>query len=118
MPNRRKQRRWRRSHCHGGNAAQPVQQAQPIGLPTAAGTKTAGLWADASRGELLLIRKAIRERWDMPEARRLTLLHEIYPLSDTDDVRLVLAVTRVFLDAQEANMEEERRELLSRQGAG
>jgi hypothetical protein len=44
---------------------------------------------------LLLIRKANRESWDMPEARRMTLLHEIYPLKDSEDVRLVLAVVRV-----------------------
>jgi hypothetical protein len=58
------------------------------------------------------------ERWGMPNARRMTLLHEIYPLKDSEDVRLVSAVIRVFPDAEDANREEEQRDSLSRQGTG
>jgi hypothetical protein len=67
---------------------------------------------------LLLIRKAIRERWDVPEARRMTLVDEIYPLIDSADVRLVLAVIRVFLAAEKADLEERSRDLLTSRYVG
>src|SRR5262245_61679276 len=78
MPSRRKRKRERqraadaqadRAAGRRGDRA----QAPPRGVRG----DVAGLWADGSRSELVLLRRAIRERWPVPEGRRGPILEEI-----------------------------------------
>jgi hypothetical protein len=88
-------------------------QAERLARPPEA---AAGLWRDANRSDLRLLRRAIREDWPISPARRLTLMDEIHDVflaaRAADDVRLVIAVAWVVVDVANYNlrlMEAERR---------
>ena len=63
-----------------------------------------GLWRGASHSELLLIRSAIRRGWPVPMARRPRILAEIVAGLGGSDPRRVVAVARVLLAADRANL--------------
>lgn len=65
-------------------------------------------WLIPTRGDLLLLRKAIREGWDVPAGRRATVIDEVCELMKSEDARLTLAVAGVVLDAAGHNLEVER----------
>ena len=63
-----------------------------------------GVWSDAARAELLLLRRAIREGWPVPAARRPGILAEALTLARSADERLTLAAVRVFIDADRVSL--------------
>jgi hypothetical protein len=65
------------------------------------------LWAEASRSELVLLRCAIRERWPVPEERCGPILQEVFSRFHTKDtpVRVLVAIARVFLAADQDNLD-------------
>ena len=67
----------------------------------------AGLWADASRSDLLLLRRAIREGWLVPAERRGPILEEVCSRFEDNNAttRLSLAIARVVLDASNYNLD-------------
>jgi hypothetical protein len=68
----------------------------------------AELWSSASRSDLRLLRRAIRQDWPVPEERRQSLLDEVFPLIHRGDTRLAIAVAWVLVEAEAANMRAER----------
>jgi hypothetical protein len=62
-----------------------------------------GLWRDATRSELRLLRQAIRQGWPIPQARRGPILADVFADLDSADSRRVIAVCRALLAADRAN---------------
>jgi hypothetical protein len=73
-----------------------------------------GLWAEASRSDLALLRRAIRENWAVPLERRGTILSEVFALmkiaARAGNPGKVIAGARVCMEAAEYNMALERAE--------
>jgi hypothetical protein len=65
-----------------------------------------GDWASATRGDLLLLRKAIKEGWPVPPERRGPLLEAAFSALSRQDkpVRLRLAACRLAIAADEHNV--------------
>jgi hypothetical protein len=77
----------------------------------AAKPQSAGGWgqgSDIRPGDLLLIRKAIREGWDVPAATRYTIAVRMYELFEVADVRMSLAIVRTILAMAADNQATER----------
>ncbi|HEX4143765.1 MAG TPA: hypothetical protein VHY91_09550 [Pirellulales bacterium] len=78
--------------------------------------------APAVRGDLALVRKAIRERWAVPDATRERIVDAIMylvgypdaPAVDYETARLTTAAFRTVLDMNWANMLAERETLAQR----
>ncbi len=71
-------------------------------LAKAAGPRpgTAGGWglgAPISRADLLLLSKAVRERWDVPRATRQAVCDRLGELINSDDVRMQLSVANAAI---------------------
>jgi hypothetical protein len=67
------------------------------------------IWADASRSDLALLRRAIRESWAVPVERREAILAAVAQQMKSGNTRIGLAVCRVMLAADECNLEYEKR---------
>jgi hypothetical protein len=114
MPSRRKRKRERQqADAQADMAAErrgdrcptpPEDSGKPLRGVRGA---VAGLWANASRSELVLLRHAIRERWPIPEDRRGPCLEEVFSrLHDKGTpTRLLLTTTGVFLAANKHNLD-------------
>jgi hypothetical protein len=102
MPSRRKRKRERQRVAHA-QADGAAARRGDRGKPPAPGGKGGGcgLWADASRSELQLLRVAIRRGWPVPQERRGPSLEEVLSRMQDKDTppRLLIAIARVALDA-------------------
>src|SRR5689334_5927108 len=103
MASRRRRKRERRQAEPAGRG-----DRRPAPAPGGSGGRC-GLWRDASRAELLLIRSAIHRGWPVPVERRPRILAEITEGLDGGDQRRVIAIARVFLSADRANLAAEAR---------
>jgi hypothetical protein len=56
---------------------------------------------------LRLIRRAIREGWDIPEAKRRALVEHLMGIMRTGHARNVLAAMWCFIEANRANLRAE-----------
>jgi hypothetical protein len=65
------------------------------------------MWESASRSDLILLRRAIREGWAIPEDRRQTLPKEIAVLLRSDNPRLAIGAARVYVEMDRANLKAE-----------
>ena len=99
---RRKRKRYRRQALKG-----PLRGDRPKSPVTGSGG-VSGLWADATRGELRLLRHAIREDWPVPDERRPTIIDEVSQILQSGDIRRALAVVWVFLEADRQNLPPEQ----------
>jgi hypothetical protein len=70
-----------------------------------------GLWSDASRSELALLRYAINHDWPVPYERRRPILEEIFELARFADARKAISAFRVFIAADWANLRAEEHAL-------
>ena len=98
MPSRKKRKRYR----------------QRIAEATAKTPRTCGGWGQGvptTRSDLVLLSHAINEDWPVPENVRLAIVAELGGEIGTKDARRFLAVTRVFLAMQAANLREIKREV-------
>jgi hypothetical protein len=69
------------------------------------------IWPDATRGDLLFLRKAIKEGWPVPVERRPGILDEVCSLFSSADARRTIGAVRVFLDADRVNLAIKKLEL-------
>ncbi len=69
-------------------------------------------WSRASRGDLVLLRHAINAEWPITHANAAALMRAMGALlgtaSATDEARRAIAVARVYLAAERANVREAR----------
>jgi hypothetical protein len=63
-----------------------------------------GDWETASRGELRLLRRAIREDWPIPGCRRGPIIEEVSQILDSGDTRRALAAISVLAEADLYNL--------------
>src|SRR5262249_27610140 len=73
---------------------------EDFGIPTGGEGVLCADWATASRGDLLLLRKAIRQKWAVPPGRRRPLMEATVWTalrSDTSSLRLRVDAARVAL---------------------
>jgi hypothetical protein len=115
MPSRRKRKRERRLAA-SESRLQAGQRGDREATCQGGKGDPAGLWTDASRSDLVLLRHAIREGWPVPEERRRPILDEVFPLLHSQNPRVAIGVTRVFLDADRANLRTETYVLRTAQG--
>ncbi len=118
MGSRRKRKRYRRlTQAQGTEASRrgdrPETQATAPGKPLPSGGwgETAELWSDVSRGDLVLLRHAVRENWPIPVERRPVIIQGLSDLIGNTDPRRTIGVARVFLAMHRANLEAEREEM-------
>ena len=71
-----------------------------------------GGWGEASRSDLILLSRAIRNGWPVPVERRRPILEEIANILGKSDERLELGVVRVFIAAKDNNIEIEHQRLI------
>jgi hypothetical protein len=109
MPSRRSRKRDRRLAVNGGlrGDREGPPPTQSFSCAGGVGGKLRGDWETASRGDLLLLRKAIREGWPVPPERRVRLLEAaVAPIYREDAPRrLVLAIARLALAAHRHNLD-------------
>ncbi len=106
MPSRRKRKRGRR--LAAGESQLPAGQPGDREATRQGGRgDTAGIWENASRGDLVLLRHAIREDWPVPKERRRPILDEVFQLLHSKNPRVAIGVARVFLEADRANLRAE-----------
>lgn len=104
MPSRRARKRYRRP---GADAGLRGDREKPPPLPPPAASARGvrgvlcGEWEAASRSDLLLFRKAIKEDWPVPIERRRPLMEAaLSPIGCEDTpVRLLLAIARLAVAA-------------------
>jgi hypothetical protein len=79
-----------------------------------------GEWETASRSDLHLLRKAIRQRWPVPPERRRPLMDAVTSAFYRKDapVRLTVAIARLVADAPTRALEEELAEAPPLSGPG
>jgi hypothetical protein len=68
-----------------------------------------GLWGQGSpvtRSDLLLLRRAIREDWPVPEHVREAVIHDVVAIAtdDTSGPRMWVSAARVIIEMEAANM--------------
>jgi hypothetical protein len=84
-------------------AGEEGDRAQAERPPEAA----ADLWADASRGELRLLRHAIRHGWDVPDERRRPIMDAVCEVSEAayaaGDYTRFFAAVHVIIEAEAHN---------------
>ena len=102
MPSRRKRKRERQRAAQ----AAPRRGDREDPPPGGEGGVASGLWADASLSELRLLRQAIREGWPVPPERCGPIMEEVLAPFHRKGTRhrLILALFRVALDADRANL--------------
>jgi hypothetical protein len=113
-PSRRKRKRYRRRAANQavltarprGDRSRPP--TEDFGKPSGGfGGRSAGLWCDASRSDLLLLRKSIQEDWPVSDERRAAILREalsaLHREGTTD--RKVLALIRLGISAQQYDLD-------------
>jgi hypothetical protein len=99
MASRRRRKRGRR------RAAEPAGRGDRLPAPRPGGQGAGcGLWRDATRSELLLLRQAINQGWPIPPARRGPILADALASHDSADSRRAIAMCRVLLAAHRANI--------------
>src|SRR5690348_8127301 len=99
MASRRRRKRERRQAEHAAGRG----DRRPAPAPGGSGGEC-GLWVDAPRSELLLLRAAIHRGWPVPFHRRPLILAEVAAGLDSPRQRHVIATARVFLTADRANL--------------
>jgi hypothetical protein len=107
MPSRRRRKRYRRrAEKHG------FVHIADNPLLGGVGGRLCGDWANASRSDLLLLRKAIKEDWPVPVERRRPLLDAVFAQLSREDisVRLALAIIQVAVAADMHDLELEEAE--------
>jgi hypothetical protein len=112
MTSRRQRKRYRRLAAEAGLRGDRIPHPDaPLGQSPNGGFGGSlyGDWATASRSDLLLLRKAIKEGWPVPLERRRPLMEAaLSPLSREDTpVRKVLAIARLAVAADRHDLEEE-----------
>lgn len=65
--------------------------------------------ARPGKANLRLIRRAIREGWDIPEAKRRALIEHLAGVVSSGHTRNSLAAVRCLIEADRANLREEAR---------
>jgi hypothetical protein len=90
-------------------------EMQPAGgdrgsLPRGVGGSGAPPWAEASRSELVLLRKAINHDWPVPMDRRGPIIADLMTLLRTGSVRMQLRVAWTLIFAARANLRAEEAE--------
>ena len=60
--------------------------------------------APLSRSDCVLIGRAVREGWDVPKAKRRSIMRQMMATLETDDARLILSVARLALAMDKHNM--------------
>jgi hypothetical protein len=107
MAARKKRKRYRdmstKALSGGDRSASPTNSGGSGGSLPKSPHPISGLWCDPSTSELRLLRKAINADWPVPEERRRPIIEEIFPAIDGPP-RLALAVTRVVIAAEAANL--------------
>jgi hypothetical protein len=63
--------------------------------------------ARPGKANLRLIRRAIREDWDMPEEKRFALMQHLCGILKSRNARNCIAATCCIIEAEKANMREE-----------
>ena len=111
----RRQRKRHRRQVHPEGPATADRRGDRDDSPVGGRGEPIGLWATASRGDLRLLRRAIREGWDVPEARRATLLHEVCQQFEASNPRLTIAIAWVLIEADKFNLRTELVERMARQ---
>jgi hypothetical protein len=103
MPSRRTRKRYRSSSADAGLRGDRTRPpTEDFGFPDGGlGGQLCGDWETASRSDLLLVRKAIKEDWPVPLERRRPLMKAVLaPLCRNDKpVRLALAVCKLAIAA-------------------
>lgn len=89
------------------DALEIVSQARELFCSQPCGDTGANL-APLTRSDTVLINRAIRSGWDVPEAKRVEIVRQIGLALDGDDDRLVLAVAQTTLLMEAANLLHER----------
>lgn len=78
-----------------------------------------GLWCEATRGELVMLRGAIRQGWPVPAHRRRRISKEINAtmmrLVPADDARHIMAIARLYLAMDRANLQDLRAHVRARE---
>src|SRR5262245_16093855 len=94
MPSRRRRKRYRGATEAARGDRQP--------------RRPHGVWGDATLGDVVLLRTAIREYWPVHPDVASRIIEDVYSLLDSDNVRFLISVTKTFLAITRANMEAER----------
>lgn len=117
MSSRRGRKRERRLADASGHDASPRgdrPRAVPNSLAEGFGG-TCGLWVDASRSDLLLLRKAIKEYWPVLVERRGPIIEEIAQLLFSEQHRenpsRILVVVRALAAADKHDLDLEMKAL-------
>ena len=61
--------------------------------------------APLTRGDCVLIGKAVRSGWDVPDSKRQEIVQQMLAALDTDDDRLALSVLNLMIAMEAANAE-------------
>ena len=67
--------------------------------------------AHPGRANLRLIRRAIREGWNIPEAKRRALVEHLVGVCHAGNARNTIAAVRCLIEADRANVRAEARQL-------
>ena len=118
MGSRRKRKRYRRlTQAQGTQASRRGDRPETQGttpdtpIPSGGWGEIVELWSDASRGDLVLLRHAVRENWPIPVERRPPIIEALGNLIGNADARRVIGIARVFLAMDRVNLEAEREEM-------
>ena len=98
MWSRRKRKRYRALRAN--NAFGPRGDRLRNPLPKGSGVPCADIWADASRTDLQLLRRAIREHWPVPIERFVQIMESVMSiLYRPHTIKMFFALSRVAFAA-------------------
>ena len=103
-----RQRRDRsRKRLAQAEALEIVENARTVFCSQRHGDSGASL-APITCSDLILVNRAVRAGWDVPEAKRVEVIQQIGLTLDGDNDRLVIAAARTMLLMEAANLLNER----------
>jgi hypothetical protein len=90
---------------------EPLDTPKPDATPPLFRGVLGGGCARPGKANLRLIRRAIREGWDIPEAKRRALIDHLMGIMRTGHARNALATAWCFIEAEWANLRAESQRL-------
>ena len=105
-PVRQRRDRSRKRLTHA-ESLEIVENARTVFCSQQRGDSGASL-EPITRSDLILVNRAVRAGWDVPEAKRVEIIQQIGLTLDGDNDLLVLAAARTMLLMEAANLLNER----------